>query len=65
MIYCINGHQIDDTNDSYGGIICGICGETFETEPDFETDPPEDEDDRHLDVFVDPNSTLVRPTSRR
>lgn len=43
MTYCTEEHKIDDTNESYGGIICGICGATFNAEPDFETDSPIDE----------------------
>lgn len=39
MIYCTEGHKIDDTNESYGGIICGICGGTFA-------------DDQHADMDV-------------
>lgn len=51
MIYCTNGHRIDDTNESYGGIICGICGATFKTESDL--DWSADEDDFAVDELSD------------
>lgn len=44
MIYCTEGHKIDDTNESYGGIICGICGGTFAVDSDVEAAVPDDEE---------------------
>ncbi len=48
---CTNGHWIDDTNESYAGIICVICVETSGTESDFEIDWPIDDYDSIADAL--------------
>lgn len=53
MNYCTEGHRIDDTNESTGGIICGVCGETFSRERDFGIDWPVDEYDPVLDALFE------------
>lgn len=50
---CKEGHRIDDTNESYGGVICGGCGETIGTESDFAIDWSVDDFDPILDALAD------------
>lgn len=50
---CKEGHRIDDTNESYGGVICGDCGETIASEFDFAIEAPVDDYDPILDALAD------------
>jgi hypothetical protein len=50
---CKEGHRIDETNESYGGVICGGCGETFGSESDLAIDWLVDDYDPILDALAD------------
>jgi len=49
MSLCKEGHSIDETNESYGGVICARCGETFAENSNAEIDWPIDDFDEILE----------------